>query len=164
MRLIALSVLVASLAGCTRDSGFGGVQGRGRVAMGVDQYTSSHVFESWPDGGRIELQRNGSDSAGTARIRAHMRQISSSFSAGDFRVPGFVHARDVPGADVMSSRRAEITYTVEDLPRGGALRIRGSTPAVVLAIHDFLAFQRQDHHAAGHRGVDRADLPAPPPR
>jgi hypothetical protein len=82
-----------------------------------------------------------------------MRQIASSFGAGDFRLPGFVHAREVPGTEVMAARRAEITYTVEELPRGGAVRIRGSTPAAVAAIHAFLAFQRQDHRAAGSHGT-----------
>jgi hypothetical protein len=47
----------------------------------------------------------------------------------------------------MAARRADITYTVEDLPRGAALRLRSSSPAVVSAIHEFLAFQRRDHHS-----------------
>jgi hypothetical protein len=115
--------------------------------MGVDQYTSTHRFEPLPDGGRIELQRDGADSAGAVQIREHMRQIASSFASGDFRLPGFVHARAVPGTDTMAARRADITYTVEDLPRGAALRLRSSSPAVVSAIHEFLAFQRRDHHS-----------------
>lgn len=167
MRLTLLvSILVTSFAcsgerspatlrreAAASDSGYAGVQSRGEVAMGVDQYTSSHIFEPLPDGGRIELQRDGADSAGTAQIREHMRQIASSFGAGNFQLPGFVHARGVPGSAVMAARRGEITYTVEDLPRGGALRIRSSTPAVVLAVHEFLAFQRQDHHASGRHGI-----------
>jgi TusA-related sulfurtransferase len=47
----------------------------------------------------------------------------------------------------MAAKRAEITYTVESLPRGAALRVRSDDPAAVQAIHEFLAFQRQDHHA-----------------
>src|ERR671921_351328 len=79
----------------TPDSGFPGVQARGEVAMGVNQYTSSHVFEPLADGGRIELQRDADDSAGADQIRHHMRQIAARFAAGDFRLPGFVHARSV---------------------------------------------------------------------
>src|SRR5690242_1144879 len=97
------------------DSGFAGVQRRGAAAMGVDQYTSSHVFEPLPDGGRIELQRDADDSAGTARIRQHMTEIAARFGAGDFSLPGFVHAREVPGTAVMAARRASISYTVESL-------------------------------------------------
>jgi len=50
----------------------------------------------------------------------------------------------------MTAKRAVITYTVESLPRGAAVRVRSSDPAAVLAIHEFLAFQRADHHAGAH--------------
>lgn len=142
----------ARRAAAATDSAYAGVQARGRMAMGVDQYTSTHIFEPLDDGGRIELQRDNADTAGARQIREHMRQIAASFGAGDFGLPGFVHDRAVPGTDVMAAHRSEITYAVEDLPRGGALRLRARSPEVVRAIHDFLAFQRQDHHAAAHHG------------
>jgi hypothetical protein len=126
------------------------VQRRGEVVMGVNQYTSRHVFESLADGGRIELQRDVDDSAGAAQIRRHMQVIARQFAAGDFRLPGVVHARDVPGARVMADRRSAISYTVESLPRGAALRVRSDDTVALRAIHEFLAFQRQDHHASAH--------------
>lgn len=82
-------------AAAVQDTAFAGVQARGEVAMGVDQYTSTHVFESLPDGGRIILQREVSDSIGTATIRAHLQHIAQAFAAGDFRLPGLVHAQSV---------------------------------------------------------------------
>ena len=118
--------------------------------MGVDQYTSSHVFEPLADGGRIELQRDHEDAAGASRIRAHMGEIAVRFAAGDFRLPGYVHARAVPGAAVMAAKRSVITYAVESLPLGAAVRVRSRDPEAIRAIHEFLAFQRQDHHAAAH--------------
>lgn len=133
-----------------RDPSFAAVQSRGAVAMGVNQFTSSHVFEPLADGGRIELQRDTDDRAGTAQIRGHMRQIATRFAAGDFQLPGFVHAQSVPGTDVMAAKRAVITYTVESLPRGAAVRVHSDDPEAVQAIHEFLAFQRQDHHAPAH--------------
>jgi hypothetical protein len=133
------------------DSGYAAVQERGRTAMGVDQYTSTHRFQPLPDGGRIELQRDEVDSAGRARILAHMHEISRAFAAGDFAVPGFVHAREVPGTAVMAARRTAISYVVESLPRGGALRLETSDSSAVEAIHAFLAFQRMDHRAGAHR-------------
>ena len=48
--------------------------------MGVDQYTSQHVFEPLPTGGRIVLQRKEADSAGEAVIREHMRTMRSDGS------------------------------------------------------------------------------------
>ena len=128
-------------------SAFAGVQARGGVAMGVNQYTSRHVFEPLPDGGRIALQRDAADSAGAARIRRHMHEIARRFAAGDFALPGFVHALAVPGTGIMSARRAAIAYAVDTLPRGAALRIRSADSTAVRAIHEFLAFQRHDHHA-----------------
>jgi hypothetical protein len=133
------------------DEAFAGVQARGAAAMGVNQYTSRHVFESLPDGGRIQLEREVQDSAGADQISRHMRHIAERFASGDFALPGFVHARAVPGTAVMTARRAAIAYSVEILPRGAALRLRATDPTALAAIHEFLAFQRQDHHAGGHR-------------
>jgi hypothetical protein len=139
-------------AAASADTGFAAVQARGRAAMEVDQYTSTHVFEPLPDGGRIELQRDGSDSAGRSRILAHMGRIAEAFAAGDFSLPGFVHAREVPGTRVMAAERERISYVVESLPRGAALRLRTLDSAAVEAIHEFLAFQRVDHRAGSHTG------------
>ena len=127
------------------------MQQRGQLVMGVDQYTSAHVFEDLPDGGRIVLDREGAiDTSGVATIRLHMRDIAAAFRAGDFTKPFQVHAQVVPGTAVMAAHRAAITYDAIDRPRGGEVRIRTQDPAAVAAIHEFLAFQRGGHHAAGH--------------
>lgn len=131
------------------DSAFAAMQARGKQAMGVDQYASTHRFDALPDGGRIELVRNDGDSADVATIRAHLREIARAFGAGDFSTPILVHRRPVPGADVMAARRAFITYEARDIPRGAELRIRTSDPRALRAIHDFMAFQRGEHHASG---------------
>src|ERR1051325_3301562 len=101
--------------------------------MGVDQYTSVHKFDSFPDGGRIELQRDRDDSAGVAAIRAHLKEIAKAFKAGDFSTPEFVHMREVPGTKVMAAKRAAITYEMHNLPRGGELHVRSSDPAAIAA-------------------------------
>ena len=142
----------ARRAAAASDSGFGAVQARGGQAMGVDQYTSTHLFQPLADGGRIELQRDAVDPAGREQILAHMQAIAAAFAAGDFAVPGFVHAREVPGTGVMAARRDRISYAVESLPKGGALRLRSADSSAVAAIHEFLAFQRMDHRAGTHHG------------
>src|SRR6476660_6036719 len=58
------------------DTSFAALQDRGKKAMGVDQYTSTHKFDATPTGGRIELQRDTADANGVAQIRAHMREIA----------------------------------------------------------------------------------------
>ena len=50
--------------GAVTDSAFAALQERGKVAMGVDQYTSAHRFDDLADGGRIELQRDPADTVG----------------------------------------------------------------------------------------------------
>lgn len=151
-RRLAVLLLLAACHGREQpaDGAFAQVQARGQVAMGVDQYTSHHIFEPLPDGGRIVLQRDSVDSAGTATIRAHMATIAAAFAKGDFQLPGFVHAMTVPGTGVMTARRDHISYTADTLPRGGEVRIQSDDSVAVAAIHEFLAFQRMDHHAGMH--------------
>ncbi|MEP6472187.1 MAG: hypothetical protein ABJC74_00595, partial [Gemmatimonadota bacterium] len=48
------------------DSAFSALQQRGEHYMGVDQTTSTHKFQDLPDGGRIVLVRDSTDSAGVA--------------------------------------------------------------------------------------------------
>lgn len=136
-------------AGMNHDSAFAALQGRGLVAMGVDQYTSTHRFDILPDGGRIELQRNEDDPEGTAIIRAHLQEIAQAFRAGDFSTPFFVHADSVPGTRVMAERRKHITWTFRPLPRGGELRLTTTDSAALAAIREFMEFQRSDHRAGG---------------
>lgn len=148
----AASRAEARRAAAEADSNFAEVQRRGHAAMGVDQYTSTHLFQPLPDGGRIELQRDTADSADRVRILKHMEEIAAAFGAGDFTVPGFVHAREVPGTAAMAARRAKISYAVESLPRGAAVRLTTRDSSAIAAIHEFLAFQRQDHRAGTHDG------------
>ena len=158
-RLLLAALLLAPVA-CrgtdhppAADSSFAAVQRRGERVMGVDQYTSKHVFEDLAAGGRIVLDRDDpSDTAAIRRIREHMGEIERAFRRGDFSAPGLVHARDVPGTRVMSEKQRAITYRVVARPRGAELRIVSRDSAAVAAVHQFLAFQRADHRAAGHEG------------
>jgi hypothetical protein len=128
---------------------FAAVQARGGQVMGVDQYTSTHRFDRFPDGGRIELQRDTDDVRGTEEIRAHLRLIAAAFAAGDFSASARVHGVEPPGTDVLRARRDLITYTVSDLPRGAELRMRTSDREAIAAIHQFMDFQRGDHRSGG---------------
>jgi hypothetical protein len=156
--IAAIILLSAALSGCNRgpesaassaDTSFAALQSRGAMAMGVDQYTSSHEFDITADGGRVSLQRDSADSVGIAEIRAHMRLIQRSFEAGDFSTPAFVHDRDMPGTAVMAKKREAITYTYLDLPRGAAVAITTRDSAARVAIADFMNAQRGDHHSGG---------------
>jgi pyruvate/2-oxoglutarate dehydrogenase complex dihydrolipoamide acyltransferase (E2) component len=134
------------------DTAFAALQARGKAAMGVDQYTSTHRFDVLPDGGRIELQRDSDDPAGVAQIRKHMREIAGAFAAGHFDIPMLVHMQEVPGTRVMKERARMIQYTVRDLPRGAEVRLTTVDPEALAAIREFMAFQRRDHRTGGAGG------------
>jgi hypothetical protein len=168
--LTLIAVAVGSMAGCGNgsaggagegeDAEFEALQARGASAMGVDQYIAVHQFDALEDGGRIELQHGEDDPEAIETIRAHLKEIQVAFSAGDFSIPAFVHNTPVPGTDVMSLRREAITYTYQELPRGGELRIVTADPEVVEAIRAFMAFQRMDHRSGGmdHGGMDHGSM------
>ncbi len=155
-RAILLASLLAGCAPASRpadDARFAAVQTRGAAVMGVDQYTSTHVFDDLPDGGRLTFTRNdATDSAGAAIILAHLRSVADSFAQGVFVDPATVHGMTVPGTETMARKREVIEYGVSARPGGGELRIRSSDAEAVEAIHAFLAFQRMDHRAGGHEG------------
>lgn len=155
LRTLALSWALSACHGGDKDADFAAMQERGRAVMGVDQYSSAHVFEDLADGGRIVLDHDSaSDTTGILAIRQHMRDIAAAFRAGDFTKPFQVHAETVPGTAVMAARSAAITYEPIDRPRGAEVRIRTSDSRAIAAIHEFLTFQRTAHHAAGQEAVD----------
>ena len=129
------------------DTAYHSMQARGKTTMGVDQATSNHGFQSLPDGGRILFVRKIDDTAGVRKIRAHLHDMQRAFGSGDFSMPMFIHMKSVPGVDVMSERHAQITYKETDLPNGGQLQITTTDSVAIAAIHRFLAFQRDEHHA-----------------
>jgi hypothetical protein len=155
--VILMGLALIGAAGCRRDAAsterqpadtaFAAMQDRGKMAMGVDQYTSTHHFEVTPTGGRIELQRDSADSLGVTQIRAHLRLIQHAFEAGDFSTPAFVHMKDMPGTAVMTAKRGVIKYAYSDLPGGGEVRITTSDPEALEAIRQFLDAQKSEHHA-----------------
>jgi hypothetical protein len=146
-RLVAAQAPPQKPKPASHDTAFAAMQDRGKKAMGVDQYTSTHHFDDRPDGGIIRLERDVDDSAGVAQIRSHLRDVARAFKSGDFSAPEFVHMQPVPGSKVMAEKRDLIAYTTRDLSRGGELRISTHDPDALRAIHEFLAFQRHEHHA-----------------
>src|ERR1700749_81978 len=101
MTLIPRSAWVVVFAGVTAcghhddDKAFAALQGRGKMAMGVDQYASIHNFDDLPHGGRIALQMKADDSLSTAQIRAHLKLIQHAFEAGEVSTPAFVRLREM---------------------------------------------------------------------
>ncbi len=118
----------------------------GESAFTAMEKLGTHRFVDAPDGGRIELTRDPSDSAGIAEVRAHLARIAREFAAGNFSQPGEVHeGKEVPGAGTMAARRDQISYRYSPVPAGGELRIVTRDPEALKAVHQYLAFQRREH-------------------
>jgi len=122
------------------------VEKHGDQAMGFPHDKTTHHFRLYADGGAVEITVNeAKDSQNTQAIRIHLAHIAAMFSKGDFSIPMFIHDQVPPGTPVMKERRADISYTVEELPSGGRLRIKTLNPDALKAVHDFLRFQIEDH-------------------
>ena len=123
------------------------VEKHGDTAMGFPHDKTTHHFRLSSDGGAIEVTANDTkDSQNIKAIQAHLTHIATLFSNGDFAVPMFVHDQVPPGVPVMKEKRSAISYTFEELPAGGRVRIKTKNPDALKAIHDFLRFQIEDHH------------------
>ena len=143
--LVTLFVLLLTAAAGAQDH-HSQMNARGKKAMGFDQTATTHHFYLYEDGGAIEVTvKDQKDKANLAAIRAHLPHISKMFAAGDFSTPHFVHADNVPGTDGMARLRDRISYTYEDVPNGGRVRITTRHARALAAVHDFLRYQITDH-------------------
>ena len=131
------------------------VEQHGDQAMGFSHEKTTHHFRLSSDGGAIQVVAdNAGDKDSVADIRMHLTHIATMFKEGDFSIPMFIHSQDPPGAQTMKTLRQHITYTYEDLPSGGEVRIKTQDSAALQAIHTFLRFQIEDHHTGDKLEVD----------
>jgi len=122
------------------------VEKRGDEAMGFPHDKTTHHFRLYSDGGAIDVTANdGKDSQSMQAIQSHLKHIVTMFSNGEFSIPMFIHGLP-PGVPMMKEEHAEISYSFEELPAGGRVRIKTANPDALKAIHEFLRFQIEDHH------------------
>jgi len=101
----------------------------------------------YSDGGAIEVTVNDSkDSHNLQAIQSHLTHIITMFSNGEFSLPIFIHDQVPPGVPVMKEKRADVSYSFEELAAGGRVRIKTANLDALKAIHEFLRFQIADHH------------------
>ncbi len=129
------------------DSALAETQRRGQPATAAASMATRSRIDDLPDGGRIELQRDGDDPQGAADIRRQLADLASHFADGRFVRPGQTPGTEVPGTAVMAAKRTAIAYSTEILPRGAALRITSQDPEAVVAIRQFLAYRRRQQSA-----------------
>jgi hypothetical protein len=131
-----------------------GVDARGDDVMGFDHAKTAHHFTLTKDGGAIQVTANdGQDAASVSAIRKHLVHVAESFAAGDFSMPHAIHATVVPGVSTLAAAKDAVSYAYEPLENGGRVVVRTSKPEALKAVHDFLAFQIDDHRTGDSKDV-----------
>jgi hypothetical protein len=122
------------------------VDQRGDEGMGFSHTMTGHHFRLLPDGGSIAVESdNPDDAASKEAIRQHMQKIAGMFSQGDFSLPMFIHDTVPPGVELMKRLKNQIVYTAQNTAKGAQVRIVTRSPEALVAVHEFLLFQIEDH-------------------
>ncbi len=128
---------------------FDGVDKRGDQAMGFSHEANMHHFLMFKDGGAIRVvPKDPKDADDLKMVRDHLKMIAGMFSAGDFRLPMFIHDTTVPGTQTMKKLKGEITYAYEEIPNGAQVRLTTKNPKALQAIYNFMRFQIKDHRTS----------------
>jgi len=96
---------------------------------------------------------NPNDKVTRDEIRTHLSHIAQMFTEGNFQVPMFIHDTVPPGLPVMESKRGAISYVFGAAPDGGQVRITTRDADALKAVHQFLAFQIDDHRTGDPSAV-----------
>jgi hypothetical protein len=119
---------------------------RGDRVMGFEHTRTTHHFLLVRDGGAIQVEVNDpKDAESLGQIRAHLSQVASAFSGGDYSMTGTVHGRILPGVPEMARLKDSISYRYEETERGARVRITAAEPQALDAVHAFLRAQIEDH-------------------
>jgi DNA replication protein DnaD len=122
---------------------------RGDIAMGFNQNKITHHFVATPDGGKIIITSlNSTDRQTINQIKNHILDIQKEFSEGNFTKPFFIHAQEVPGAEIMSKKKDLIKYSIQETNNGSSLLLSTNDKELVDAIKHFMQFQTRQHY--GH--------------
>ena len=124
---------------------------KGATVMPFDLARTTHFFDDDATGGVETVTANDRSDAGqVALIRSHLATEAERFGRGDFSDPAKIHGADMPGLAALSAAGPRLRVTYLDVPGGASLRYESRDPAIIAAIHDWLAAQRADHAAHAH--------------
>jgi DNA replication protein DnaD len=122
---------------------------RGDIAMGFNQNKITHHFVAMPDGGKIIITAlNSTDRQTINQIKNHIPDIQKEFSEGNFTKPFFIHAQEVPRAEIMSEKKDLVKYSIQETNNGSSLLLSTNDKELVDAIKYFMQFQTRQHY--GH--------------
>lgn len=154
MRTLFVIFILSTLIMAQESAHQKAVENRGDQAMGFSHTMTTHHFKLLSDGGSIAVEADDPhDQSSRDNVQQHLEHIAKSFSAGDFDLPMFIHAKNPPGVSTMKRMRKEIEYNESATPNGAQVRITATDHRAIKAIHDFLRFQIKDHHTGDSTAV-----------
>ena len=149
------AILLVCMPGSTQQH-MEQVNRHGDMAMGFSHLKTTHHFALSTSGGSIEVKANdANDKVSRDHIRMHLQREAKAFKEGDFSAPELTHSRVPPGVPSMERLKADIQYKYEETPAGGRVVISTNNAAAIKAIHEFLAFQIEDHHTVDSKAVEK---------
>lgn len=143
-------------ADAQQDAHHDQVNKNGDHVMGFSHEKTTHHFLLYPDGGAIQVEANDvNDTESRDQIRAHLPHIAKMFAAGDFQAPMLVHGQTPPGVPTLTRLKNEVTYTYEELEKGGRVVIVTKNKEARDALYAFLRFQISDHKTGDSTKVQK---------
>jgi len=126
---------------------------RGAQIMPFDLEQTLHVFQPQEDGGlQTVTAKDPSNSEQIALIQAHLKEEAAKFRQGDFSDPAKIHGEDMPGLAALRAGAGHIDVQYVPLPNGAQIQYTTKNPALIAALHQWMAAQLSDHghHAVSH--------------
>ena len=126
---------------------------KGAQVMPFDLEQAMHVFQPQEDGGlQIVTAKDPANSQQIALIQAHLQEEATKFRHGDFSDPATIHGEDMPGLAALRAGVGQIDVHYTLLPIGAQIQYTTKNPALIAALHQWMAAQLSDHghHAVSH--------------
>lgn len=122
------------------------VAARGVMVMPFSLAATTHIFTKTADGAVQQVvTKRANDEPQRALIQAHLREVSTRMSRGDYAMPEMLHGADMPGLREMRAAGSKLEIRYVDLPNGGQVTYRTRDPKVVAAVHRWVDAQLTDH-------------------
>jgi hypothetical protein len=134
---------------------------RGTKVMPFDLDRTRHVFTKTATGGEQRVVALAADdTAQTALIRDHLKDIAERFAKGDFSGPAFIHGDNMPGlAELRRAQPGQWTVQYREVENGAEIVYASRLPALVQAIHAWFDAQVSDHGRHALHGQHHGQKP-----
>jgi cell division protein FtsB len=93
------------------------------------------------------------------KIREHLQEIALEFQQGNYANSAYIHGKDMPGLQTLSTNPNKIVITYNENPAGGYITYESEEPEIIQAVHDWFDAQVHDHGDDASSSIDMDSLP-----